>query len=161
MRKGKGKKGEIVKIGRASTYTNELADFICDKIASSDKGLNIILEEENNMPSYKTVYRWLAQYEYFRQKYSRAREIQADFIADQIIEISNTPQLGEVITIKDWGKEVQIGDMLAHRRLQIDARKWKASKLNPKKYGDKVDITTGGEKLPATVIQWGDKKIQV
>lgn len=39
--------------------------------------------------------------------------------------------------------------------------RWHASKRNPRQFGDKVDVTTGGEKLPATIIQWGDKKIQV
>ena len=37
-------------------------------------------------------------------------------------------------------------------RIRIDTRKWIASKLKPKKYGDKVDVTTDGEKINTPVI---------
>ena len=99
------------------------------------------------MPTASMVYRWLAEYAEFREKYTRAREVQADTLADQILDIANTPVIGTKTVTKVTGVEVTEGDMIEHRRLQVDARKWYASKLAPKKYGDKIDANlnhTGG-----------------
>lgn len=91
------------------------------------------------MPTSASVYRWLAAFPEFREKYAHAREIQADTLADQILDISNTPVIGiKKKTSKD-GIEITEGDMIEHRRLQVDARKWMAGKLAPKKYGDKLE----------------------
>jgi hypothetical protein len=70
------------------------------------------------MPGFATVKRWLSENADFQAQYARAREEQADFYADEIIQIADT--------CTDTNKA----------RLQIDARKWKASKLAPKKYGN-------------------------
>ena len=161
----KSEKLAPIKIGRPTDYTDAFADFICDKIASSDKGLAILLEEEDNMPSHAACYRWLAQFPYFRERYSRARALQADYIADKIVQIANTPIEMEVQEdgFNAYGSfsKTTKADAVNHRRLLINALQWKASKLAPEKYGDKIDFTTQGEKLEPTVIQWGNKKIQV
>jgi hypothetical protein len=95
------------------------------------------------------VFRWLADPEGapgFREQYARAREAQADYLAEQVREIADTPELGETIVTKaGGGTEVHSGDMLGHRRLKIDAYKWLAAKLAPKRYGDKVALVGGGE----------------
>ena len=76
-----------------------------------------------------------------REQYARARESQADAIFDEILAIADTPMVGEKRKVKEDGSvEIQTGDMIEHRRLQVDARKWMAGKLRPKKYGDKLDI---------------------
>lgn len=82
-----------------------------------------------------------------RDQYARACEERQNILFDEIIEIADTPKEGQVITIKGQTREVTVSDMIQHRRLQIEARKWALSKMNPKKYGDKVDLTTDGEKL--------------
>ena len=80
---------------------------------------------QDGMPSAFTVCKWLSENEEFSKQYARAREEQADSFADEIIDIADSvaPEAGEV----------------AKAKLQIDARKWKASKMAPKKYGDKVE----------------------
>ena len=45
------------------------------------------------------------------------------------------------------GKVVTNHNVIQRDRLRVDARKWALSKMNPKKYGDKVDVTSGGEKI--------------
>ena len=154
-----------IKIGRPTDYTEAFADYICDKIASSDKGLQTLLEQEDNMPHPSTCFRWLGQFPYFREKYAKAREMQADYLADKIVHVANTPMhmLVEEEGYNAYGaySKTTKADAYQHRRLLIDALKWKASKLAPQKYGDKLDITTQGEKLEPTVIKWGDKKITV
>ena len=48
------------------------------------------------------------------------------------------------------------------QRLKIDAKKWELSKLNPKKYGDKIQQEHSGEvKTTTTVIRWGNNEVEV
>ena len=76
------------------------------------------------MPDRVTIYRWLESNENFRNQYTRARAEQADYYAEQIVD--------EAFSSHD----AQIG------RLRVDALKWAASKMAPKKYGEKVEIET-------------------
>lgn len=71
--------------------------------------------------------------------------MQAEVLADEIHAIADTPLIGEKRTIKANGdEEVVMGDMIEHRRLQIDARKWTAAKLLPRKYGDSQRVELSG-----------------
>jgi hypothetical protein len=77
------------------------------------------------MPDRETVRRWRRENEEFRGQYARARVDQADSLAEEIVAIADTE--------KDPAKA----------RVRIDARKWYASKLNPKTYGDKLELGGG------------------
>lgn len=102
----------------------------------------------------------------FLKQYARAKEESADAMAEDILDIADTPRIGTVTKTKpDGSVETREGDMIEHRRLQVDARKWLASKLKPKKYGDRVDLTnsdgslTGADALAkarARVTEWRD-----
>ena len=86
-----------------------------------------------------------------RQRYARAKERQAEWIAHDAMRIADTPRMGiRKKTDTEGNVEIVEADMIEHRRLQYDARKWLAGKLDPKKWSDKLDITTGGDKLPAS-----------
>jgi hypothetical protein len=145
--------------GRPTKYTKDLADKICLKIATSSQGLSSICEYEDIAVS--TVFEWLKDKKEFSEQYARAREAQADFLADEIIELADTYRKTEIEYHSTEGSSTTTQDNVARSKLQIDARKWKASKLAPKKYGDKVDVTSAGEKLTGTVIKWGDREIEV
>jgi hypothetical protein len=110
------------------TYSTEQVatakDRVCKEIADG-KSLRAICAAED-MPSVETVRVWLIEDHEFSVQYARAREEQADYYADEIIDIA------------DAAKDANLA------RLQIDARKWKASKLQPKKYGDKIDLNHSG-----------------
>lgn len=124
-------------MARPSDYTAELADDICERIAIGESLRGIC--GDDGMPHAGTVCRWLARHESFREQYARAREAQADALFDDILHIADTPVEGvKTKTKEDGSVETQTGDMIEHRRLQVDARKWMASKLQPKKYGDKI-----------------------
>lgn len=124
-------------MARPTIYTEELALDVCSKLAAGMPLVRICLEE--SMPSKTTVYRWLVDSEVFRDMYARAREDQADTLADEIIEIADATMLGATITTKANGEVEKVeGDMLQHRKLRVEARKWTAAKLKPKKYGDLV-----------------------
>jgi len=127
-------------MARPSSYTEEIAARICEELAHGKSLVNICIPDD--MPSDRTVYRWLDADESFRQRYARAREEQADFYAAQVIELADTCRIGKKITEKaDGSEEIVTADMVERSRLQIDARKWYAGKLAPKKYGEKVAVT--------------------
>lgn len=130
-------------MGRPSAYSDEIAVIICERIADGNSLRSICAED--GMPSKSMVMRWLSQHAEFRDQYARAREAQADALFDEIIAIADAPLIGEKIKIdKDGNKEITRGDMIEHRRLQVDTRKWMASKLLPKKYGDKQQLEHSG-----------------
>lgn len=144
-------------MGRPSEFTQDKADAICLRLAEGESLRAICASDD--MPSMSSVMRWLGstEREEFREQYARAREEQADFYAAQIIEIADTTEIGETIKTKEDGsQEVQTGDMIQHRRLKVDARKWYASKLAPKKYGERIDNvisgTLGVKSITCTVV---------
>lgn len=124
------------KIGRPSKYSDEMVENICEKIANG-RSLRSICAEDG-MPPMKTIYRWLEANEGFRHQYARAREKQADYFAEEIIEIADSAEAESAAVSK--------------AKLQIDARKWAASKIAPKKYGDKQELdvkSSDGSMTPA------------
>ena len=98
------------------------------------------------MPDRTTIYDWLMKHEGFANQYTRAREEQADTYADEIIAIAD--EQPEIIAVVDKKTGALIehkldGAFLQWQKNRIEARKWTAMKLKPKKYGDKVQV--GGD----------------
>lgn len=119
--------------GRPTIYSESLAAEICSQLAD---GLSLVkICSEDAMPAKTTVYRWLLDNEQFRDMYARAREDQADTLADEIIDIADD---GANDTYTKDGVELTNQDVIARSRLRVDARKWIAAKLKPKKYGDTI-----------------------
>ena len=112
------------KLGRPSGYTQEKADEICKMLADGITLQTICTLPE--MPDRQTVHNWMKSHPDFFDAYTYARQLQADSLAEQVIfEAMNS-------------HDAPIG------RLRMDALKWYASKLAPKKYGDKVEIEQTG-----------------
>lgn len=129
--------------GRPSKHTAELAARICDRLSDGETLLAVCREE--GMPSDASVRRWaMDDVGGFSSQYTRAREIGYAKMADEILEIANTPKEGVTVKQNDKGLETRKGDMIEHRRLQVDTRKWLLSKALPKVYGDKIDVQHGG-----------------
>jgi len=130
-------------MGRPSTYTDAMASDICERIACGDSLRTICADAA--FPVIRTVLRWLASGDHpeFVTKLARAREAQADVLALEIMEISDTPLAGKKTIVKPNGIETTTADMIEHRRLQVDTRKWLMARMAPKKYGAKTtqDIT--------------------
>lgn len=134
-------------------FTKELFETICNQIANSDKGLvSICKEHDLNANSF---YEWIAKDKELGDKYACARELQAEYLADQIIEIAdNTAKDTIHVENEAGGYDMPNHEWINRSKLRVDARKWKASKLAPKKFGDKIDVTSGGDKIePITKIQ--------
>lgn len=102
-------------------YSPEIVARICAEIASGKKLIDVCAME--GMPTRAGFYKWMKEHAGVVDMYTRAREERADIFADEIVEIADTEE--------DPNKA----------RVRIDARKWAAAKLNPKNYGDKIDVS--------------------
>ncbi len=124
--------------GRPPVYSDEMASLILEQMGEGRSLLSIIKAE--GMPARSTVYKWIDQNcAGFADKYAIARERQAHALADELLEIADNPERGVTITTEaDGSQKVVEGDMINHRRLRYDARKWLTSKILPKFYGEKV-----------------------
>jgi hypothetical protein len=129
--------GAKKKVGRPSKYSQELADEICAHIAEGRSLRNIIANYEH-VPSMVTIFSWLRTNDEFLKQYTRAKEEQADTLADDIIDIADEVRSGYL--------DPNAG------RVAGDLKKWSAMKLKPKKYGDKIDMTSDGKALPQPIL---------
>lgn len=136
-------------------YSEDMVQRICELIATSAKGLEHLLKDAEDLPSASIVYKWLREHTYFQQQYAHARERQADLLVYEAVHIADTPRMGvKRKEDAEGGVEITTGDMIEHRRLQVDVRKWMAGKLAPKKYGDKLDVTSAGEKIQTYTLKF-------
>lgn len=114
--------------GRPSTFTEEVAQEICIRIACGEALAAICRDED--MPAYRTVMTWLSINDTFQHNYARAREDQGNADADAVTDIGRRCLDGEL-------------DPQA-ARVAIDALKWSAGKRLPKKYGDRKSHELSG-----------------
>lgn len=139
------KQEETRKPGRPSEYTDEQADHLCGWIACGGS-LRGWCKETGRTPD--TVYRWMRQDAQFHARYARAHEDRADTLTDEILEIA------------DEASKLPSIEGVAAAKLQVEARKWIASKLRPQKWGDKqliehqgnVSIRIGIPQKPAATV---------
>ena len=110
--------------GRPTGYTEELGDLICEGV-SRKTPLARLCDENEDLPTPRTVYKWLRTHKEFVQNYTRAKEDQADYLAEECLDIAD-----------------RVGLEAADKRIMVDTRKWLASKFQPKKYSDKQYIET-------------------
>lgn len=144
-------------MARPTKYSLKLVDEICEIIATTNKGIAKILKENESFPSEKTFYNWLndKKNESFLQLYARAKERQADRLVEEILTISD--QSDKDTLQHENGAESANNEWISRSKLRVDSRKWLASKLLPKKYGDKLDmdITNSGD-ITIKVVREGN-----
>lgn len=140
------------KNGRPSKYTKELADAICERLAMGESMRTVCIEE--TMPAMSTIFKWLRENDQFSEQYARAKQESADAMAEEILDIAdNGTNDWETIELENgYEKEVINHEVLARSRLRVDTRKWLMAKMKPKKYGDKIDMTTNGKELPTPIV---------
>jgi hypothetical protein len=130
---------------RRMPFTQEMADLVCERIAVDGHSLKEI-GRDLSMPSTGTILHWAATIPSFTDQYTRARERLLEHWAEDTIDIADTTHEGVKTEISDkFGIKEIHGDMVEHRKLRIEARKWLLSKLAPRKYGEKLDLNLGGQ----------------
>lgn len=111
------------------------------------------------MPDKATVFRWLADNATFRDQYARAKEESADAMAEDILDIADNGT-NDWMKITRGGQTVSVPDpeVLQRSKLRVDTRKWIMSKMKPKKYGEKMDVTSDGKAIKGNSIILTDFK---
>ncbi|AZY53034.1 terminase [Bordetella avium] len=127
---------------KVSTYTEAIATEICDRIADGEPLRQICRDQ--HMPAWRTVYHWIEARSEFAERMERARRVGFDAIAEEALEIANTPQIGEETEQEGSKFRVKRGDMLGHRKLQVETRLKLLAKWHPTKYGDKTSMELTG-----------------
>lgn len=130
---------EPKKVGRPTKYTPEMAQRICDLIATTDMGYKRISEANPDLPDRVNVNIWRRKYPEFRHMYAQAKAEQIDCIIEEIIDIADDgtndymKHIDEKTGCESWRLN---GEHIQRSRVRIDTRKWLAAKLVPKVYGD-------------------------
>lgn len=115
-------------MGRPTDYSIEKADYICDVIATSMECMQDICDRDENFPSNETtVYAWMRKYDDFKQKYLEARELQGILYSNKVMKVIwECPETNESV---------------AKANLILRGSQWHLSKLAPKQFGDKKQVT--------------------
>lgn len=136
-------------LGRPSGFTQELAEEICGRIVQGEPLVKIC--RDDHMPDVVTVYRWLSRYPDFCNMYTKAKDEQADTLAEEIQDIADQMPMEKT---DGNGNTSFDGAYIQWMKLRVDARKWTAARLKPRKYGDRVALAGDEQnplKLEATV----------
>lgn len=128
--------------GRPTDYTQELADKICSQLAEGDSMRTVC--KPDDMPCKATLFCWIRTIPEFLDQYTRAKQESADALSDEMLDIADDGTNDYMTKTNDDGSEYDTlnSEHIQRSRLRIDTRKWLASKLKPKKYGDKQFIET-------------------
>ena len=120
---------------RPVEFTEDIADEICWRITHGEPLVRICADQ--HLPHVATIYRWLIRFPLFCDMYTRAREEQADTNADEILAIADEmpPEYTD-----DKGRTSLDHTYIAWQKQRIEARKWTAAKLKPRKYGERVAL---------------------
>lgn len=110
--------------GRPSSYNPEIAQLICQRLANGE-ALSVICRDES-MPCRDTVANWADKNPEFSAQCARARILQADFMDEKILDVTEKVVTGEIAS--DVG------------RVAIGSYQWRAARLNPKLYGDAMTL---------------------
>jgi hypothetical protein len=127
--------------GRPSTYTPQLAEAICTRIALGETLVSVCKDE--TMPDRATVYRWVVSNEAFCDMYAKAREQCADSWFEKAVCAADEARAGD--------KEGVPGS-----RLYVDTLKWAAAKLRPRTYSDKLQVENSGDQTIRVVVEYAD-----
>jgi hypothetical protein len=146
--------------GRPSSYTKELADRICARLAAGESMRTVCKDED--LPSAQTLFSWMRVYPEFLEQYARAKEESADALVEETLDIADNGT-------NDWMEKNNAegdcigytlnGEHVQRSRLRVETRKWMASKLKPKKYGEKVQTEHAlADSLTALLTQIAQQK---
>ncbi|QBQ41070.1 terminase small subunit protein [Sphingobacterium psychroaquaticum] len=144
--------------GRPETWVEDkkqtAIDTIIQRICEGDSLRSILMYADREvLPSMGVFLKWVGEDQELEKQYARAMSVRAESMFDEIIEISDESNAD--VDFTEEGKMRIVGEAVQRSRLRVDTRKWALSKMNPKKYGDKVDITSDGEKVVTNIISLG------
>lgn len=119
---------------------DRIVNTICFRISEGESLRSIVKDED--MPDLTTFLVWISEDEVKSKQYARAMELRADSMFEDMLDIADDSS--EDALTDDNGNVKVNTEFVQRSRLRVDTRKWVLSRMNPKKYGDKTDITTNG-----------------
>ena len=143
-------------VGRPSVFSQDIANRICEELAIGYSLRSVC--KADDMPSIATVFNWFRTNKEFLEQYARAKQESADAMAEDILDIADE-------STNDWktleyadGREYDVvnNEAVQRSRLRVDTRKWLMAKMKPKKYGEKLDVVSDGEKIQGNSIVFVD-----
>lgn len=140
-----------MKVGRPTLYTKELAELICERVATSTIGLARLCATYDDLPEKITINSWRKRYPEFSSQYAQSKLFQADLLAEECLEIADDDSFDTRVDAVS-GNEVCNTEFIARSRLRIDTRKWLAAKLLPKQYGQMVEENNHNDKSIVVTI---------
>lgn len=147
------------KVGRPSKYNLKIAGKICQAVATSSRSLKRICEDNPKFPGIATIYRWMWATPEFREMYESAKRDQVRVFVDELTDISDIEEMGQIITQRSDGTiiERKIMDKIERAKLKIDTRKWLLSKLAPREYGERTEMHMVNDPIAALVDQFREE----
>lgn len=126
--------------GRPTKFNKKLAQEICETIACSSLSLSKLCHINEHWPARATIYLWRARNEKFREAYLDAKRFQVELLVDEILDIADDVSRDCLTRTTASGEpyDVPNHEWINRSRLRIDTRKWIASKLVPRLYGEKA-----------------------
>ena len=135
--KKKAVKKPAKKNGRPTDYNQELSDLICVRLANGESMRSVCRDEST--PAMTTVFRWLRENEEFQQQYAIATEERAEAFVEDMVDIADNATNDWMEQNGEGNEGYRLnGESIQRSKLRVDTRKWAASKMKPKKYGDKI-----------------------
>ncbi len=132
------KSGAPKKTNKEKEMQTKIENEILSFISENNYSLRKACKKVGISPSTFIV--WCNNNDKLMTAYRMACDERVESLFEEILEIADTTEIGETEKSTQNGLEITRGDMIQHRKLKIDARKWYLSKVAPKKYGDKLDI---------------------
>ena len=146
-------------MARPSIRTDEMIESIVNRISEGESLRSICRDDEN--PTIGTFLKWCSDDEKLSQQYARAMQIRAECVFEEMEEIADDAQndyMDKINADGSVGDRVLDTEHVQRSKLRIDTRKWILSRMNPKKYGDKQEITAVGDAVVVVRDFTGRKK---
>lgn len=132
--------------GRPEIYTKELAAAICAELAQG-KSLRTVCADPD-MPAISTVFLWFPKHKGFSEQYAHAKEASADAMHEELSDLGD-----QAISLALANTGPVSNAVVNAVKLKADNLKWSMSKMKPKRYGEKLDLTSDGKKLPTPIMK--------
>lgn len=138
-------------VGGISSFTQEVADVICQRLANGESLIYIC--SEKGYPDRETVNRWVDRDPTFARQYARARELQAEYFVDELTLIADDGRNDFMERVREKGEVfVDVNrEHLERSKTRIATRQWVIERILSNKYGPKPQVVVNNQQNVVSV----------